>query len=122
MSDTPRTDKHLDLINCDAMSDSITEWLFFARTLERELAEAKAKVPNRTLQEMLWEHSQQVNSLRAELLKSQAECAEMKKYKVRYEFIRRLSPRAFGDIWCKNIEGVEHFNKLIDQAIAAKDK
>lgn len=68
MSDTPRTDKHVADIGADGLADGD-----FARTLERELAEAKAGL------EHLYElHKRERDTLRQQLTGSDKALAAVK--------------------------------------------
>ena len=36
----------------------------------------------------------------------------------RYEFVRKLSPRQFADLWQRNVAGEGQFDALVDAALA----
>lgn len=50
----------------------------------------------------------------------QARVAELEKGAARYEYVRRLGPRAFHSLWEANIKGEGQFDDIVDTAIEIK--
>ena len=101
-SPTPRTDEN----ECE-VEDAINAFGFceadFARQLETE--NIMLKQCNEQFHEMVYSLT-----------------VELRKYKSRYEFVRKLNAREFTEIYSKNVRTGIPFDYIIDEAIAKEIK